>query len=1552
MLDAAARPGLNTSHRVAAWNTLCALIDQCSQSDLEGVRNGKWDFSIWYRAFNLYLNQSHSARPKSSKQLLATLSATLRKSDTLPELKERIGIQLLGGLFDDKDHHRTKACLQALAHFLRTEVLALDYVLTSFRGLRHKTSNMDPQARVEDLLSILFTWVGKGDFGSVVGQAISVVLDKSQHQPNVSHPMHDLEPGSLASMEQPLWSGPLHDAVRSGSVKIDDLRIHVLPTLFKRSLTAYVSFLHAHGFGRLVSRIAQQKHEPVDDELLHAALQTGKELGFLYETDELEVSQTATYVLIPVRCIGRLLSKCSRSARLAGMSLLITSHAMTRPFPERTFKLLRRHLATFFADTDANFRSEVFSLIQKLIDRLRASTAVLARQVGSIICSAETIDLRTANSLHSHKTFLEWIVRFLSWELRPTASYQRHISALKTLLIVARSGLDDGVPTDSLSKSALGETKFPFRLSIPTPALRRLLLDLLMDPFDDVRQTSATILSLYSTSYNYEDRCIASKELSQTISRAEDMMLATGRADQADGVAHMYALLYQACGDSQTVSGSRFSSRQILLMHLVKSLERMLDVAETDLISAVKKYPMHGILASIRYVLTQSKCQNDFESLPSRIETCLHRVWEVVKPVLCDDAPEGYLPDEIEGMPEISTKDTLSYCWRALKESSLLLGVVFAQSTTTMETIVSLGNLCFAQLAELRHRGAFSTVAQTWITCCKRCKDLKSADGQPLSRLCYGKTLQILTRGSTINTRRSAGLPSLLCGLLIADKTGESVSQAFTDLTKIAHQSVASTAVQDGNLPQVHALNCMKDILRNTQLGEQSENYVPQSIQLAATSLRSEAWAIRNCGLMLFRAVVDRLLGTNDAYMDESITSHRQISAQEHPQLLDVVLDLLAVKRADRADDRSRSNEGVFPALQLLLRLQVPGERRAEVRAAVFALTTNPSWHVRDKAARTYANIAVKDEIDAEIQTLLGIGTSNQNALHGTLLSIKYLIARIALASAAWLSKDIGNAEGDTFEDNLSHARLCAVASVSHLYHDNRCPITKAAYVDVLVDSIRLVPNHGGISAFTPEESHGPATNTLAPIDIMEELKGKITARDHNPAEPILRSSLVGAFRYDKPKMTSTESEQAVWILLHLAQVDPDVCSSVFCEHRDDESSTLCPNRNALLAASGEILSGDYDVKLKCEVQRYLLSIVDFSHCSEDTSDCSQALVKASTFASSPLHGAANQQYVDQWLQLRATTFEYHIGSSKDNHTILSQELASWVSACCLVARGSGLCSREAAAFALNRTKNILGYLDTNEPTLFCDVCLAVYDMLNDDDEDVRFLAAGTTSRIVGLDAHSSLRDTLEPGEASQNLATFMVKKWSGYRHFCREAFKRAFDVNDLQYHSVAHQLTGFAPTDTALFAEEKQNLYVDEVKEFRLWSQVILRLDVLSIPRPLIRLLARWIDDGLDALTARAQLEMDGALGWSTNANVFRLGLQVVYGAEVLLYAVEQGDRLPVQPSTLRLKLGRLAAAATTNSMHELWILEIDRVMTMAVARKVTYCDSLAHLILESARA
>lgn len=45
------------------------------------------------------------------------------------------------------------------------------------------------------------------------------------------------------------------------------------------------------------------------------------------------------------------------------------------------------------------------------------------------------------------------------------------------------------------------------------------------------------------------------------------------------------------------------------------------------------------------------------------------RTWEAVKDILCNEAPEGHLPQELDDLDTVDTKDVLSYSFRAIHES-------------------------------------------------------------------------------------------------------------------------------------------------------------------------------------------------------------------------------------------------------------------------------------------------------------------------------------------------------------------------------------------------------------------------------------------------------------------------------------------------------------------------------------------------------------------------------------------------------------------------------------------------------------------------------------------------------------------------------------------------------------------------------------------------------------------------------------------------------------------------------------------------------------------
>jgi len=58
-----------------------------------------------------------------------------------------------------------------------------------------------------------------------------------------------------------------------------------------------------------------------------------------------------------------------------------------------------------------------------------------------------------------------------------------------------------------------------------------------------------------------------------------------------------------------------------------------------------------------------------FSDLQRRIVKCCEEAWTIVRHVLCDDSPEGHLPEEMEDIEGLDTKDLLSYSFRAIHES-------------------------------------------------------------------------------------------------------------------------------------------------------------------------------------------------------------------------------------------------------------------------------------------------------------------------------------------------------------------------------------------------------------------------------------------------------------------------------------------------------------------------------------------------------------------------------------------------------------------------------------------------------------------------------------------------------------------------------------------------------------------------------------------------------------------------------------------------------------------------------------------------------------------
>jgi hypothetical protein len=282
------------------------------------------------------------------------------------------------------------------------------------------------------------------------------------------------------------------------------------------------------------------------------------------------------------------------------------------------FKSLRRNLVHLHTDTDANFRREVNEYTQKLFDRLRASTATLAKGAAKpknsglvrlpipntcFNSGASSLRLSQQDALIESLTFVVWYIRFLEWELRSTASYQRRVTALQSLTIVLRSGIDPGVPFAHLSKSAQGQLNWAHGLQIANPRLTRALMDLILDPFDDIRNTAVSVLQLCLLAQPLERQNAVLASMRHFLDRAVNMQLRTGRADQADGVARAYSLLYSLLDSHPGPSNPTiFSSSLMVYLYLTQELQSTLSYAYADLSGAVNGRPIHGTFAALRYM--------------------------------------------------------------------------------------------------------------------------------------------------------------------------------------------------------------------------------------------------------------------------------------------------------------------------------------------------------------------------------------------------------------------------------------------------------------------------------------------------------------------------------------------------------------------------------------------------------------------------------------------------------------------------------------------------------------------------------------------------------------------------------------------------------------------------------------------------------------------------------------------------------------------------------------------------------------------------------------
>jgi hypothetical protein len=218
----------------------------------------------------------------------------------------------------------------------------------------------------------------------------------------------------------------------------------------------------------------------------------------------------------------------------------------------------------------------------------------------------------------------------------------------------------------------------------------------------------------------------------------------------------------------------------------------------------------------------------------------------------------------------------------------------------------------------------------------------------------------------------------------------------------------------------------------------------------------------------------------------------------------------------------------------------------------------------------------------------------------------------------------------------------------------------------------------------------------------------------------------------------------------------------------------------------------------------------------------------------------------------------------------------------------------------------------TTGPVLLA-LTLVLYDMLNDDDDEIRDVAALATTKLFVAQNFRGGRDTTVPILTTHHLARFLATRFYNSNYLASEALSRLANPSV----PFGRVLQDARREDTSLFATEKQNLYKDDSLDAVLWSRVLPHI-TLSATKYLQ--LKAWVLDALCVLTTTAEQEVDGALGWSSKSEVFTLGIRVFCAAEVVL----DGE--------IMLALGRLMEEARGGEVHGLWVEKVEKVLEKGV--------------------
>lgn len=751
-----------------------------------------------------------------------------------------------------------------------------------------------------------------------------------------------------------LWQEPILNHLRDSRIR-KAIELYVLTPVFRD--------MPKSAFTRFVQNIGA-----ADSPLLLSIFKLGQELA-------IEEEPFHDDRLIRLQLVEDFLKQ--DDFKLQAFELLTFSTKKSMPIRPYVFSMVTENLTPFFVDTQIEIRNYFCSSFKHFLNRIRDSAHA---------CHKSAMSLRKANKFPEEqrqkiayveecKAFIEQILSFLKIQICPGTQYQRNDAAFKLFNILIESGVDESISEKEIDLKS--SRKYPFSIPVLNDkSMIRLLFDSLASNYPDIRNMAKHLLSMALNSA-YADKV---REYVDWEAIEAKSIFFLKEYQHSDIGAVLQDVLYRVSTDKTSYINSILKVLHEKVVRSKGEFSRKIDQS------------VNGYLNAINIILLE----NEFDLVPldSIVEECIAIVfdnWKAVKHVICHDSDEEKLhlmyPD---GSVDIHL--ILSTAFKTTKESSQLLQTLIQKYPLSQKQLTDIGDFLINQLFTIRHSGAFQSVSPTFLSCC-----LRSRDQSPelLSKWLENilKSLEIKTQNVT---RRSGGIPSLLTTILATESTigRPLLKHAVEVLLRIA--SVPVDGHQDRvDLPQVNAFNCLRAIFIESRLSEACDEYASKALELSLKNFDSEIWALRNCSIMLFTSLQNRLFGKKGRSVSARLFFTRYQGVRE--TLLEILrCSMGKTSDSDGSHNQTSQVESIFLVLSVLLRLKpTPGyDGLQELVSEVLKCSRSPNWSIRELSAQVLSSI-VDDRQAISIDLVKSLSNTSQNDAHGSLLVVKQFLSNI-----------------------------------------------------------------------------------------------------------------------------------------------------------------------------------------------------------------------------------------------------------------------------------------------------------------------------------------------------------------------------------------------------------------------------------------------------------------------------------------------------------------------------------------------------------------------------